>query len=648
MSVTQRAIAQRRRQISLSTPLGEDVLALRRVEASEELGRMFDYRLDLMSPDDNIAAHDLLGEKVTIRLSLAGGGRRFFNGHISRFVMLGYEGRFAHYEATVVPWLWFLGRTADCRIFQRKTVPEIITAVFREHGFTDFHDTLTDTYRAREYVVQYRETDLSFVSRLMEHEGIYYFFRHEDGKHTLVLADSSNFHSPCPGYEQIPYYPPGEDVVREQECLWSLRTIQEVQSGAVALNDFDFTAPKKSLRSVCSKPQEHVLADFEVYDYPGDYLETGDGDRYSRLRIEERQAEHEVVRGEGNTRGLSVGTPFELTNYPRQDQNREYLVVSASYEIETTPFETGGTSSAPDYRCRFTAIDAKTPFRPRCVTPKPAVQGPQTAMVVGKAGEEIWTDEYGRVKVQFHWDRYGKADENSSCWVRVSQPWAGKNWGMVAIPRIGQEVIVECLEGDPDRPIITGRVYNGVNKPPYALPANAMASGVKSNSTPGGGGYNEISMSDEKGKEKLTVHAQYDMNTTVEHDQTLSVQGNREETVKGTETITINSSRTEHVKGSEDVTIDATTAHTINADFTRKASGNYSLKADGKIDTDAGSTAHHKAATIKLEANSKIELVCGASSITLGPAEIKISSGSGEVTLHAPGVDVKGAMIKLN
>ncbi|MDN5850156.1 MAG: type VI secretion system tip protein VgrG, partial [Nitrococcus sp.] len=555
MSVTQRIIAQRRRQISLSTPLGEDVLALRRIETSEELGRMFDYRLDLMSHDDSIRHQDLLGENVTIRLALAGGGKRFFNGHISRFMMLGYEGHFAHYEATVVPWLWFLGRTADCRIFQHESVPEIITAVFREHGFTDFEDTLTGTYPAREYVVQYRETDLSFVSRLMEHEGIYYFFRHEDGKHTLVLADSGNCHSPSPGYEQIWYYPPGENVVREKESLWSLQIVQEVQPGAFALNDFDFTAPKKSLRSVSSKPQEHTLADFEIYDYPGDYLETKDGERYARIRIEERQAEYEVVRGEGNPRGLSVGALFELTNYPRKDQNREYLIVAASYAMESTSFESGGADGAPDYRCRFTAIDSKTPFRPRRATPKPVVQGPQTATVVGKAGEEIWTDKYGRIKLQFHWDRYGKADENSSCWVRVSQPWAGKSWGAVAIPRIGQEVIVECLEGDPDRPIITGRVYNGGAMPPYGLPGQAMVSGVKSNTTPGGGGSNELSMDDSKGKERVYLHAQKDQAIAVENDESHTVGHDRSKSVTNDEQTQIGNNRTETVGGNESVTV---------------------------------------------------------------------------------------------
>ncbi|MCO6442081.1 MAG: type VI secretion system tip protein VgrG [Nitrococcus mobilis] len=573
MSVTERLFFQAQREISLATPLGEDVLGLRRLEASEELGRPFSYDLDLLSPDPEIRHQDLLGENVTIRLKRSDGGKRFFNGHIARFMLLGYEGQLAHYRATMVPWLWFLGRTSDCRIFQEKSIPQIVASVFREHGFTDFEEPLTESYEPLDYVVRYRETDLNFVSRLLEQEGIYYFFRHEDGKHTLVLCDSYSCHEASAGYEQIPFYPRGEDVVREQESLWDWRVSQEVQPGACALNDFDFKAPRKSLRAVCSKSQEHHLADFEIYDYPGGYIEAGNGERYARIRMEERQAGYELIRGEGNVRGLNVGALFELANYPRADQNREYLVVSASYEVESTPFESGAVVSAPEYCCRFTATDARTPFRPRRVTPKPVVQGPQTAMVVGQAGEEIWTDKHGRVKLQFHWDRYGKADENSSCWVRVSQPWAGKNWGAVSIPRIGQEVIVECLEGDPDRPIVTGRVYNGGAMAPYDLPGQAMVSGVKSNSTPGGGGSNELSMDDSKGKERVYLHAQKDQAIAVENDESHTVGHDRSKNVSNDEQTSIGNNRSETVGSNENIIIGANRTESVGGDETVNIAG---------------------------------------------------------------------------
>jgi type VI secretion system secreted protein VgrG len=537
--------------------------------------------------------------------------------------------------------------------------------------------------------VQYRETDFNFVSRLMEQEGIYYYFKHESNKHILVLSDSVSSHEAYPGYEKLPYFPPDEHLRRERDHIYDWNISQEVQPGVYALNDFDFTRPKANLEVKASITRQHARAAMEIFDYPGEYLQTNDGENYVRARIEELHAEYEEGQGQGNARGLSVGSLFELTDYPRTDQNREYLIVSASHQMELDVYSSGSGSGAEElYSCSFTALNSKQPYRPARTTPKPLVQGPQTAIVVGPSGDEIYTDKYGRVKIQFHWDRYGKHDENSSCWVRVSHPTAGKNWGAVQIPRIGQEVIVDFLEGDPDHPIITGRVYNANQMPPFDLPGSGMVSGMKSNTTPGGGGYNEISMNDTKGKEQVTIHAQYDMSTTVEHDQILNVhnnrtatidvddtetvtgnqtisvdgnqqiavKGNREETVDGTEKITINSSRTEHVTGSEEVTIDAATKHTINADFTRNSTGNYTLTADGNIKTDAGSNwegsggakALLKAPEIKIEGQSKIEIVCGGSSITLEPAKITVSSGSGSIDVHAPGVDVKGAKIQLN
>ena len=672
---------QAERAVEIFTPLGDDVLLFHRMTATEALGRLFRFDLDLLSKDPNIKFEDLLGQNVTVRLELPQDKTRYFNGFVSRFSLSGSLGDLSAYTLTVHPWLWFLTRTADCRIFQEMTVPDIIKQVFRDHGFTDFEEALSGSYRKWTYCVQYRETDFNFVSRLMEQEGIYYYFKHEKNKHTLVLSDSVSSHEPFPGYEKIPFFPPDEHMRREEHHIHEWTVSQEVQPGIYALNDYDFERPKANLQVKSSIQRGHARAKMEIFDYPGEYTQTGDGETYVRARIEELQAEYEQVQGQSNARGLSVGSLFQLVDFPRQDQNREYLVVSATHELESDVYADGSADGGEDvYTCSFTALHSKQPYRQPRTTPKPMVQGPQTAVVVGPAGEEIYTDKYGRVKIQFHWDRYGKNDENSSCWVRVSHPTAGKGWGAVQIPRIGQEVIVEFLEGDPDQPIITGRVYNANQMPPYDLPGAGMVSGMKSNSTPGGGGYNEISMNDTKGKENVTVHAQYDMNTTVEHDQTLTVhnnrsatvdvndsetvtgnqtltvKGNREKTVDGSEKITIKSTRTEHVTGAENVTVDAATTHTINADFKRKTTSNYILSADGNIKTDAGSDweghggakALIKAPEIKIEGNKKIEIVCGGSSITLEPAKITVSSGSGSIDVHPPGVDVKGGKIQLN
>ena len=589
-------LSQRDRTFAVNTPLGEDALVLRSMTANERISALFEYALELSSEDIDIAPSDLLGKPATVSLRLMDGSRRWFNGWINRFSYVGFDGADALYKATLVPWLWFLSRTADCRIFQEQTVPDIVKSIFREHGFTDFEERLSGSYRQWVYCVQYRETDLSFVSRLLEHEGIYYFFEHQDGKHNLILADSYSAHSTIAGYEEVPYFPPDADSLRERDHInaWSIE--QQVCPGAFANTSFDFTAPRKNLLVTRSSPKPHELADYEVFDFPGNYVEAGDSETYARVRLEEAQAGHELARAQGTARGLAAGALFSLTGHRRDDQNREYLILSADYRLRSDEF--GSFESNPPepvFASSLTVMDAQVPYRPVRETPKPIVQGPQTAIVVGTAGEEIWTDQYGRVKVQFHWDRYGKKDENSSCWVRVSHPWAGKGWGAVAIPRIGQEVIIDFLEGDPDRPIITGRVYNGDCMPPFGLPSSAVVSGIKSN-THKGSGYNEISMDDTAGQEQVTTHAQFDMNTTVEHDQattvhnnrndridvddsetvgsnqtitigsnqTISIGGNRDETVGGTEIITIGGHRTETVNGGETVTVNGGRSHSVS------------------------------------------------------------------------------------
>jgi len=593
---------QTARAVEFITPLGDDVLLFHRMTATETLGRLFRFDLELLSKDPDIKFEDLLGQNVTVRLEMLPDQARYFNGYVSRFTLSGALGDLSVYQATVRPWLWFLTRTADCRIFQEMTVPDIIKQVFRDHGFTDFEEALSGVYRTWPYCVQYRETDFNFVSRLMEQEGIYYYFKHEKEKHLLVLSDDIGSHEACPGYEKLPFYPPDEHKRREEQHIHQWTVSQEVQPGVYALNDFDFERPKADLNVKQAIQRDHARAALEIFDYPGEYIQTSDGEAYVRARIEELHTEYEQARGHANARGLYVGSLFELTHFPREDQNREYLVLSATHEVTSDAYTSGIDSPDEEiYSCSFTALDSKQPFRPERITPKPLVQGPQTAIVTGPSGEEIHTDKYGQVKIQFHWDRYGKNDENSSCWVRVSHPTAGQGWGAVQIPRIGQEVIVDFLEGDPDHPIITGRVYNANQMPPFELPAGGMVSGMKSNSTPGGGGYNEISMNDTKGKEAVTVHAQHDMNTTVENDRAATVVG-------GHDTLAVQAgTRSVKVKGNTSLTVEA-------GDRTVNVTGNYQLDTTSEI---------------KMQAPSKITLTCGASTITMEPGKIMISAGGG-------------------
>jgi type VI secretion system secreted protein VgrG len=527
------------------------------------------------------------------------------------------------YSATVRPWLWLLTQASNCRIFQDKTVPEIIKQVFRSHGLTDFEESLTEKYAPREFVVQYRETDFNFVSRLMETEGIYYFFKHEATKHTLVLADSYSAHDTVDGYEDVPYIRPGSLQQALPDHLDGWEVAQQIEPGTVILNDFNFETPKSNLLAKRSAPNSHERADFEDYDYPGKYLKGADGETYARLRLEELNARYEQVKGTGNARGITVGSLLEPTNLPVESDNREYLLTAARFAIEGPNYETQEHGNGGEvFRCTFAAIDSKCPFRTGRGTPRPTVPGPQTATVVGEAGEEIWTDKYGRVKVQFHWDREGQRDENSSCWVRVTQMWAGSQWGAIHIPRIGQEVIVDFLEGDPDKPIITGRVYNADNMPPYPLPDNKTQSGIKSRSSKGGtaSNFNEIRFEDLKGKEELHIQAELDMSTNVKRNQTLYVGGDQNITIHGNQIVSV---------------------HGTDEKTGKKLPVQSKTTVTGKHTFDASDT-------IKIQAPTSITLECGGSTIVMVPGKITLTAGGGaKIVLDANALTQSNAGAKV-
>ena len=554
-------IKQQERSIEIITPLKKDELVIKEFSCHEELGRLFTMNLTLFSTNESISFEDLLGKNITIRLDIIEEGKRYFNGFVTHFAQTLNEGNYAVYQMTLKPWLWFLTRTADCRVFQFMTVPDIVKQVFRDNGYSDFKERLDSSYHEWEYCVQYRETDFNFISRLLEQEGIYYYFEHEEGKHTLVFSDAYSSHDPLADYKDIPFYPADGTAVRDDEQVSSWSVAKQVEPGQYALNDYDFERPKADLKVNSTVSRSHTKASEEIYDYPGEYIQTSDGDQYARARIEELQTQYEQVTGNSDVRGFVSGYLFNLKEYPREDQNKEYLLVAVDHHAAMDSYESSGSGNGNSYSNSFTAIDSKTPFRAARITPKPIVQGTQTAVIVGPQGDEIYTDKYSRVKLQFHWDRYGKSDENSSCWIRVSQLWAGKNWGGIHIPRIGQEVIVSFLEGDPDRPIITGRVYNADQMPPYDLPANKTQSGIKSRSSKGGSGanFNEIRMEDKKGEEQLYIHAEKNQDNIVENDETTSVGHNRTETVGNDEVITITGDRTEIVgkggDGDETITI---------------------------------------------------------------------------------------------
>ena len=570
--------------ITLTSPLPAGDLFFESMTASAGLSTLGDMQLNLLSEKPDLKASDLLGKPITVHVETRDGAKRHFNGYVTRFGMGVHRGRYFGYRATVSPWLWFLTRTSDCRIFQDTTVPDIVKKVFADHGVASFESKLFRSYRPWTYCVQYRESDFDFVARLLEHEGIYWYFEHSDGAHKLVLVDSHSAHDAAPGYESVRYIEDPAHAPPDQEYISHWTFFEGVKTGKTVLTSYDFERPSTPLEVESVHKRPHELSDYERFDFQGDYVQKADGAQWAETRMDEVQARYQQVRARSNAFGLAVGRNVKLTHHPREDQNSEHLITGLSIEAKVGNFESGDGGTR--FECELQAIPGSSQFRPERRTRKSVVQGPQTAVVVGPAGEEIFTDKYGRVKLQFHWDRYGKKNDKSSCWVRVSQPWAGKNFGMMHIPRIGQEVVVDFLEGDPDQPLITGRVYNAEQMPPWDLPANATQSGILTRSSKGGGyaNANAIRFEDKAGSEQLWIHAEknqdievendethwvgHDRKKTVDNDETVLVKHDRTETVGNNEKITIGVNRTEAVGSNENITIGSNRTETVGANET--------------------------------------------------------------------------------
>lgn len=578
---------QENRHVQIKTPLGGDKLLVSRMQGSEGISRLFSYELSLFSEDYKIPFADIIGKGVTVSLELPSGNYRYFNGIIASFSQISGEGtsgddttRVSLYRATLVPKFWLLTRSAELRIFQNKTVSAIVEDVLKQFGITDYELKLNGSYAKRDYCVQYRETHFNFISRLLEEEGIYYFFEHNADNHKLIIADTPQANTPCPGQKTASYQIEGS--APDDDTIASLEKMQTIMPGKYMLSDFNFETPNNSLN--VNIPGKYKLGpgDREIYDYPGGYSAKTPGDRLIRIRMEEEEAQITTVKGGSNCRAFTTGYRFTLINADRSDMNdKDFILTAISHNIAQSVQEGGEFN----YGNNFSCIPADIPFRPPRLTPKPVVQGSQTAIVVGPSGEEIFTDKYGRVKVQFHWDRQGKRDEHSSCWIRVAQLWAGLNWGAMYVPRIGQEVIVDFLEGDPDCPIVTGRVYNAHQTPPYELPGNATQSGVKSRSSKGGSpdNYNEIRFEDLKGSEQVLVHAERNMDTTIEKDETREVGGNRDVHVQGHFTEKIDSGETRTVNAGSEETINGGAKQTIDGGITQTINGGETRTVDGGL-----------------------------------------------------------------
>ena len=670
------AFTQEHRQIRIATPLGGDELLITGFRGHEAISRLFHFELSLLSHNHSIVFKNIIGGNVTVSILLENGEERFFNGIVASFsqssgnVQTERAGEvFSQYTATIVPWLWLLTKTADMRIFQEKSAVDIIEQIFTEKGLSDYTKKLNGDGNKRDYCVQYRETDFSFISRLMEEEGISYYFSHENGKHTLVLANSASAYSPCLHHENVRYQlssAGGGAIAHDGDTIKSLAVRNEIRVGKYSLNDYNFKTPKASMMAQVMSGQNLGPGEREVYDYPGLYAKHSEGDAFAKIRIEEEEMRIASITGASDVRGFTSGYSFTLEEYFRDEMNnKKYLLTAVDHAAEQKGFSSGG-GGGNSYTNSFTCIPLDTPFRPPRLTPKPVVEGVQTAVVVGPSGEEIYTDEYGRIKVQFHWDRESKANENSSCWMRVGQLWAGTMWGAIYIPRIGQEVIVDFLEGDPDRPIVIGSVYHGTNMPPYALPAEKTKTTIKSNSSKGGGGFNEIRLEDKKGSEQVFVHGEKDLdirikhdrmeyignerNLTVEKDQFALVKGSKHQLIKTDYFEKVDGDVNSLVGGDRVVKISGKDHLTITGDFMLKSSGatninsalahnqesgsNFSIKsgadihqkASSNIGVESGQAIHIKGGTtVVIEATTQLSLKVGGSFVDIGPAAVSIS-----------------------
>ncbi|NWA03595.1 type VI secretion system Vgr family protein [Pseudomonas gingeri] len=579
------------------------------------------------------------------------------------------------YQLVLRPWLWWLTLASNNRVFQNLSTSDIVTTIFKAHAFTDFKLSLTGSYTPREYCIQYGETDFAFVSRLLEEEGIFWFFTHEDGKHTLVLADSNDAFPPIPNGPKVPYL--GQEIgVRELHGIRSGQQCLQAVAGTYKTTDYEFTTPTTSLYGQA----EAVAGPRSVYEHPGGYTAKARGDTLTKQRVDALRSQEKRFVGESDCRWLVPGHWFTLTGHDDASLNIDWVVTSVTHEVDHE-----------NYRNRFEAIPKATAFRPTRSTPKPRMHT-QTALVVGKSGEEIWTDEYGRIKLQFPWDRDGKNDETSSCWVRVVLPWSGKGFGMQFVPRIGQEVIVTFIDGDPDRPLVTGCVYNGDNALPYALPANQTQSGIKTNSSKGGGGFNELRFEDKKDAEEVFLQAQKDFKinvlndttATVGHDETLTVQNARTRTVKeGDETVTLEKGKrsvtlqtgsdTLDVKDSRTVKVGADQTHSTGGNYEHKVTGNYNLTVDGNLTIKVSGTltlqsggsftiksdadlAAQAATSISQKAGTSLSNQAGTSlenkagtTLTNDAGVSLMNKGGAEQTVDGGGMlTIKGGLVKVN
>jgi type VI secretion system secreted protein VgrG len=626
------SISQKYRLFSFDSPLGPDKLLLNSFHGTEQLSEIYQFELELVSEDFTLTWDQIVDRNVTVGIRYRETmDYRYFNGYISKFEPIRHAGRLAYYKAEMVPWPWYLTLTTDNLIYQEMTVVQVIEKTFQKHGFTDYDvSSLGDRHAKWINCCQYQESAFHFVSRLMEIEGIYYYFKQEQGKHTMILVDHLSAHEPCPNQSTMVLEHETGAVTRTTDTIFESNMAKVIRPNKYAHKDYNFLIPSHQLYYEAPTGQfmgsNRVL---EVYDYPGDIDWEQDSPDWAALRQEELELDRVQVAGKSNCRAMMPGYRFDLTNHDRPEQDLNYLIVKVTHSAHEGSF-TSTDSAAATYENSFTTIPSTVQFRPKCKTETPSVGSIQTAHVVGPEGEEIYTDQYGRVKVHFHWDRT-QSNENSSCWIRVMQPIAGPGFGHIWLPRVGQEVIVQFVEGDPDRPVITGCLYNHVNHPPYNLPDNKNWSGVKTRSTKNGDAtqFNELRFVDTKGDELYVMHAQKNMQITVENDTIEVVDRDRTMQVKRDLTESVGRNQSLTVKGDSSTNIQGQVSINAQKDIHEKAAGTFVLQAGGDIHLKAGGRIVLEAAQgiTFLGAGGKSFIDCTQSGITVQGPKVWMNCG---------------------
>ena len=637
-------------------PFPRGVLLLESLSGGEALGRLFGFELGLLSSESTIDADAVLGKPMAVGMRLDSGDERFFHGLVTSFRKVGATQLHTRYQVVLRPRMRLLGHASDCRIFNQagQTALDIVTAVLAERGVTDVDAGALSAhaYRRREYCVQYRESDLNFVERLLEDEGIYCFFKHAQAKHILVLADSIAAHEKATGYASVPYFQEARHSAGSEEHFWNLHARRSLYPGRhTVLTGYHPTELRRKQPEFGRSTSEELVAgyEFEHYDDAGALTEPAETQDEANRRRLICAAANRTIEVDGNTMGLGTGDLVSLRKgadvpfWTDQDFAKTYLVVAADYEISIDQYETGHALGMDQpFRAHYRLLDADVPFHPQRIARKPVIPGPQTALVVGPAGEEIWTDELGCVMVQFDWDRLGKRNEKSSCWVRVGQPWAGSQWGGIRIPRIGQEVMVRFLDGDPDRPVIAGQLYNADQMPPYELPEHKTQSGIKSRSSKNGSAdnFNEIRFEDLNGREALHVQAERDMSTLVKHCQDLQVGANRSIEVGHDETNQVRQDRDHTVDVNDSVVVGGTHDKTVVGKVTQIYGGDHSRKVDGDQELFAEQNKdEHVGKAHTLTTDKKFRLNQGATSMTFKNLNVSLSS-AGVITMLAGGATI--------